>query len=344
MKIMQSIGGAGHGGAETFFVNLAGAFHRAGHDQLLAMRSNETRRLQLEHQRLTPIELKFGGTFDFFTKAKLQRLANDYKPDIFMSWMSRASSMVPDGNFPKIARIGGYYKLKYFEKCDHLVGNTEELCDYMTQQGWPADRIHYIPNFVTWNKSDPIDRSTLETPEDATVLLSLGRLHHNKAFDVALQALTMQQTAYLWIAGAGELLEDLKSLAKDLKVEDRVRFLGWRTDKEALFAAADICLYPSRIEPFGNVTLDAWASGTPIVAAASAGPSAYITDEKNGLLVPVDNPHALADQINRLIADPNLRQKLVTNGQAEYSEKFTEQASVKNWNKLFSNVLEQQNR
>ncbi|WP_169543125.1 glycosyltransferase [Sneathiella aquimaris] len=338
MKVMQAIGGAGHGGAETFFVNLAGAFHRSGFDQLLTMRANETRKIQLLEQGLTPIELRFGGKFDFFTRRKLQHMANTYKPDMFMSWMSRASDLTPDGNFPKLARLGGYYKLKYFQKSNHLIGNTEALCDFIIQQGWPAQRTHYIPNFLTWKSVPPIDRASLNTPEGATVLLSLGRLHHNKAMDTALKVLADLDNCYLWIAGAGDLLADLQKLADTLDVTDRVRFLGWRTDKEALFAAADICLYPSRIEPFGNVTLDAWASGTPIVAAASAGPAAYITHGVNGLLADVDNVGELSAHVRSVVEESGLSETLTKNGLAEYNQKFTEQVAVQNWKSLFEQV------
>lgn len=339
MKIMQAIGGAGHGGAETFFVNLAGAFGRADFDQLITMRSNEVRRQQLQAQGLCPIELKFGGRFDFFTKPKLQKLANDYKPDLYMSWMSRASSMIPTGNFPKIARLGGYYNLKYYQDCDHLVGNTEDIRQYIIQQGWPEERAHYIPNFINWQETKAINRSDLQTPDEATVLLCLGRLHVNKAFDVALKVTAKEKDTYLWIAGAGGLQQELETLAKDLNIESRVRFLGWRTDKEALFAAADICLYPSRIEPFGNVTLDAWASGIPIVAASSAGPAAYISDDINGLLAPIDDIEALCQHIQRLMTEPELCDSLVKNGLAEYKDKFTEQAALQNWKTLFNSVL-----
>lgn len=338
MKIMQSIGGSGHGGAETFFVNLAGAFERANFDQLIAMRSNETRLGQLQQQGLSPYELKFGGYFDFMTRPKLQRLANEFKPDIFMSWMSRASSMIPAGNFPKIARLGGYYNLKYYKKCDHLVGNTTDIRDYLIKEGWPASKAHYIPNFVNWKNSPPIDRATLQTPKDATVLIALGRLHHNKAFDIALKAVALQENTYLWIGGTGGKLDELKSLARELKIDHRVRFLGWRTDKEALFAAADICIYPSRIEPFGNVTLDAWASGTPIVAAASAGPAAYITHEVNGLLSPIDDPETLSCQIKMLMDNHDLCQSLIENGKAEFQRKFTEKAAIENWSHLFNSI------
>ncbi|MEH6402114.1 MAG: glycosyltransferase [Sneathiella sp.] len=339
MKIMQAIGGAGHGGAETFFVNLALAFEGAGLDQLIASRSNDVRDAKLQEAGIEPVSLRFGGSLDFFTKPKLQKLADTYQPDIFLSWMSRATHMTPSGNFPKLARLGGYYKLKYYQKCDHLIANTEDIKQYLIDQGWPSERAHYIPNFVNWTAVAPIERTTLDTPEEATVLLALGRLHENKAFDVALKTLAKLENVYLWIAGTGPLLENLKTLSRDLGVDDRVRFLGWRTDKEALFAAADICLYPSRIEPFGNVTLDAWASGTPIVAAASAGPSAYITHAKNGLLSPVEDFNSMANQIKHLINNKDDAKSFVENGKTEYKKYFTEQAAIKNWANLFNELI-----
>lgn len=338
MKIMQAIGGAGHGGAETFFVSLAGAFHRAGHEQLLAMRANDVRRAQLEEQGLSPIELKFGGRFDFRTKPHLQKLANEFKPDIFISWMSRASQVTPSGDFLKIARHGGYYKIKNFRKCDHIVTNTEEICQTIVEQGWPQDKTHYIPNFISWAEAPPVSRAALDTPDEATVLLSLGRLHHNKAMDTALHVLKKLDHCYLWIGGTGALQEDLGKLAEKLGVSSRVRFLGWRTDKEALFAAADICLYPSRVEPFGNVILDAWASGTPIVAAASAGPAAYISHEKNGLLCEIDHVEEMADRVQTLIDNPAVATELARCGKTEFESKFTEQAAVQNWVNLFERL------
>ena len=84
-----------------------------------------------------------------------------------------------------------------------------------------------------------------------------------------------------------------------------MRFLGWRTDRGALLRAADICVLPSRWEPFGTVMLEAWAAGTPLVAAASQGPAALIEDGGNGLLVPVDDVAALA----AAVAPPDRRSR-----------------------------------
>jgi hypothetical protein len=72
--------------------------------------------------------------------------------------------------------------------------------------------------------------------------------------------------------------------------------------------------------------LEAWAAGTPLVAAASQGPSSLIEDGRNGLLVPVDDAAALAAAIRRLMADPALRADLIDRGRADYQQGFTREA------------------
>ena len=91
-----------------------------------------------------------------------------------------------------------------------------------------------------------------------------------------LAALAEGPDAYLWLVGTGSLAGVLTSQAASLGLEERVRFLGWREDTAALYAAADLYVCPSRIEPLGNVVIEAWAHNTPVVAAAAAGPAALI--------------------------------------------------------------------
>jgi glycosyltransferase involved in cell wall biosynthesis len=115
-----------------------------------------------------------------------------------------------------------------------------------------------------------------------------------------------------------------------------VRFLGWRNDPSALYRAADVCVFPSRFEPLGNVVIQAWAHGLPVAAAASQGPSALIRDSEDGLLVPVDDPEALAVAVRRLLDDPMLRIRLAQNGLARVEADFSQGAVVAQWRELFA--------
>ena len=81
-------------------------------------------------------------------------------------------------------------------------------------------------------------------------------------------------------------------------------FAGWRRDVGALLAAADALVLPSRVEPLGNVIIEAWSAGCPVVAAAVTGPRELIEDGVDGVLAPPEDAAALGAAIAGLLADP----------------------------------------
>ena len=338
MRVLQTIAGAQHGGAETFFVTLVLALHRAGLDQRVVMRHNAGRAAMLRAGGLDPVELRFGGPLDLRTRRALKREIAAFKPGVVVSWMSRATQAVSRSPVVHAGWLGGYYPLKHYRRCDHLIAVTSDIVDYLARSGWPTNRAHLLCLFATDEREPAVDRRSLDTPDDAPLLLAMGRLHVAKAFDVLLKALVQVPDAYLWIAGEGPLHRDLEALACELRVEPRVRFLGWRHDRAALLAAADICVFPSRYEPFGAVTIESWAQGVPLVAAAAAGPGATITDEMDGLLVPVDDVGALASAIRRVLDDRDLCARLAAGGHARWQAEFTEDQAVRRWRDFLARV------
>jgi glycosyltransferase involved in cell wall biosynthesis len=252
--------------------------------------------------------------------------------------MSRATQLCPRGDFVHVARLGGYYDLKYYRRCDHLIGNTRDIVTYLVRAGWPEDRAHYLPNFVPEMTAPAIDRASLKTPGAAPLALALGRLHENKGFDVLLEAVARAPGLFLWLAGEGPLRAALEAQAARLEIASRVRFLGWREDAGALLAAADMLVCPSRHEPLGNVVIEAWAAGRPVVAAASAGPAALIRDGETGLLVPLEDADALAQAMTRLAQDGTLRSQLAAAGRAAHAAEYSEATVVAQYRRFFERV------
>ncbi|WP_299377202.1 glycosyltransferase [uncultured Kiloniella sp.] len=345
MKILLVLGAGGEGGAETFYTHMALAFHRAGIETHAALRQNDNRVNLFKAAGIETQVLPFGKLFDFKTKKGLKQKIKEFKPDVVMTFMNRATSLCPKGDFLHIARLGGYYKLKNYKNCDHLIGNTKDIVDYLTSVGWPAERSHHVPNFASVETDAlPVSRSDLNTPDDATVLLALGRLHENKAFDILLRAVEIETRPYVWIAGEGPLREELETLAKELGVSDRVRFLGWRNDRGALLAAADICVFPSRFEPFGSVMIEAWATRTPLVTTRTAGPEEMATDNHDALMVPVDDYKGMAAAITRMMDEKGLAERLTAAGFKTFEKDYTEEACVQNYISLFDKLLAQEKR
>jgi glycosyltransferase involved in cell wall biosynthesis len=320
--------GAEVGGAEAFFVRLAIALQSFDISQQLVMRRDSSRARALRDGGITPIELPFGGRMDFRTRPALQREIARFHPDVILSWMSRAAWATPaaKGSYVLIGRLGGYYNLKYYSHFDYLIGNTADIVGYVINEGFDRNRVVQLPNFVHPPTNPPLSRVGLDTPSAAPLLLAMGRLHENKAFDILLRALPGIPDAWLWIAGEGPEAATLKGLARDLGVADRIRFLGWRDDSDALMRAADIFICPSRHEPLGNVVLEAWAAEKPVIAAASAGPAELLGNDERGVLVPVDQPAELAQAILDLMANPDRASRLAAAGRAAYEREFTEDA------------------
>ena len=210
--------------------------------------------------------------------------------------------------------------------------------DYLIKEGWPKERAHYIPNFVDPTRAEPLSRQKYNTPEKAPLILCLGRLHKNKAFDVVIKALKDVPKAYLWIAGEGELRGELETLAREMGVADRVRFIGWHQDARPLQSAADIICCPSRHEPLGNVVLEAWAQEKPIVAAASQGPSSLIKTGKNGILTPLEDVAAMAKGLNEVINSKTLAKKMVAEANKDYQNNFSEDVVVEKYLDFFSKI------
>jgi glycosyltransferase involved in cell wall biosynthesis len=334
-RLLQAIAGAPHGGAETFFVRLASALESVGQEQRVLIRRNPERAAELRAAGVDVAEAKFGGRFDIATRVAFRRAIKSSRADIVLSWMSRTTRFCPRGDFVHIARLGGYYNLKNYQHCDYLIGNTRAIVDYALSHGWAPGRVHYLPNFVP----DP-GRRPRAAREGANIrVLAMGRLHPNKAFDLLLDALALAPDIDLSIAGDGALLGALRAQAGRLGVDHRVRFLGWQDDVWSLLAGADFLVCPSRVEPLGNVVIEAWAAGVPVVATMSAGPAALISDGTTGLLVPVGDAPALAAAMTRLAGDAVLRDGLAEAGRQAYEADFTEAAVVARYRDLFERVV-----
>ena len=345
MRLMQTMAGGAVGGAEEFFVRLAIAFHERGIAQTVVARANDTRGPRLADSGIDVIELPFGGLFDCKTVPALAAEIGRAEPDIVLSWMNRASDLTgravrkATSSPLQIGRQGGYYDLKYYAGCDHLIGNTPDIVRYLVGEGWAQDRAHYVPNFVSAVPGTPLPRSAFNIPDGAPLMLAAGRLHRNKAFDVLLTAMKHTDGVYLLLAGDGVDAKALEGLAHKLGVADRVRFLGWRTDIPDLMATVDMLVCPSRIEPLGNVVIEAWARNLPVVATASEGPGWLIEDGTDGVLAPVDDADLLGEAIARLVSDAELGPRLVAAGRRRFEADFTEDAVVAKFLGLFEKVL-----
>lgn len=339
MKIFHIMAGKDNGGAETYAADMMLALQERGVEQQAVLHPRQVRVAEVKAGQVPVLTEPLRWPFGFTRRRAIADAIDAFKPDLVHCWMRRAAGLVPALKVPVIGWFGGYYDVENFPLCSHFVGVTPDIVTHQRDQGIAAERSFFVPTFPVTEESAPVTRASLATHEDATVLLTLSRLHPKKGLDTLIRALRDLPGCILWLAGDGPLRETLIAQAEQVGVKDRVRFLGWRQDRGALLRAADICVLPSRYEPFGTVMLEAWACGVPLVAAAAAGPAAFVKSGENGILVPVNDPKSLASALQQLRQDKALQEKVVAGGLASYNAQFTRAAVTEQMLALYQKII-----
>jgi glycosyltransferase involved in cell wall biosynthesis len=194
-------------------------------------------------------------------------------------------------------------------------------------------------------------RAALSLPAGAFVCAILGRISTWKGQDVLIRALADPA-----LAGSGAIalvagdpwqgeerrLDELRALAAQLGVTERVRFAGFRADVENVYGAADVICVPStQPDPFPNAALEAAAAGCCVVAANHGGLPEMIGDARTGLLVAPGDPAALAAALAQLHAEPRLRERLGDAAAIDVRARFAPALLLDRTQALYDEVLEQ---
>ena len=169
---------------------------------------------------------------------------------------------------------------------------------------------------------------------DKPLLLFIGRLRHYKGIDVLIRALH-HIDAHLLIIGTGPMQHSWQNLARAEGLTEKMSFLGNCSDEESLAAryASELFVLPStnRAEALGIVQLEAMASGMPVVCTELGTGTSYVNrDGETGLVVPPNDPRALAAAINRLLADPALRAQMGAKGRERVQKEFSIEVMIRN--------------
>lgn len=348
------IGGGALGGAELFYVRLVNAL-QARQQPVLSITipgGQVSARLQVD---VAQIHVAMRGIWDLPSRWRIGAILRERQPDIVQTYMGRATRLthLEPGRRPiHIARLGGYYDLKGYRHAHAWVGNTQGICDYLVRNGLPVARIAHIGNFVDIPAASPPDlladwRQRLRIPEEALILVAVGRLHPVKGFEDLLTALAMlgdsccHRPLHLIIVGDGPLTVRLQNYADQLGVSNQVRWVGWQLDPHLYYELADLFICPSRHETLGNVILEAWAHGRAVLSTQTAGALELIAHGEDAWLVPPRQPQALADGVRRLLADEPLRERLATNGQTKVANHYSQQHIVSAYLNLYQRLLDE---
>lgn len=222
-----------------------------------------------------------------------------------------------------------------YRRADVVTGNSRSTVDEL-KNALPGMLVVYIPNPVVM----PCARTRREqaTRDEQRLFLDVGRLHHQKGVDVLLRAFRifcLQCSNWrLRIVGEGELGKQLRSLCRDLDIEQHVDWVG-QEDTARHFREATVFVLASRYEGMPNVLLEAMSYGLAVIATrASSGVLELIEHRKTGLLVDVDDEQMLANSMIELARDPGLREKLGRAGESRAGD-YKVTSIAKEWERCF---------
>ena len=224
---------------------------------------------------------------------------------------------------------GDWIDLDYWSSwmTDVIICNSQATQERFHRRGPFTPRTFVVLNGVDLHVYHPglpqrTCREVLGLPERTAVVGTVGRLHPIKRYDIFLLAayrISRNRNDVHFLLAGEDITPNrsyeahLKALTKQLGLEDRVHFTGFRSDIPQVMAAMDCFVLASPIEGSGRVVQEAMACGRPVVATRSGGTVELVQDEKTGYLVPPKNPETMAQRMLELLADSTLR---TTMGQA----------------------------
>lgn len=208
--------------------------------------------------------------------------------------------------------LNAHWEKRAFRRAKQVIAVSARVKQELIDIGVPAAKIQVIFNGVDLQEfvPGPGDRQTLGLPEQVPLAVFAGDIRLNrKNLDTVLHALVEVPTLHLAVVG-GLKGSPYPQLAAQLKLGDRVHFLGYRRDLAKIMQVADLFVFPSRYEPFGMVVLEAMATGLPVVTATTTGAAELITPETGIVLADPNDIAGLTGALNWLTHHPEERQQM----------------------------------
>jgi len=201
------------------------------------------------------------------------------------------------------------------------------------------EKIEIIPNGIPMNSKS--NNNPIIKKYD---VLFVGRLIQQKGINFLLEAVIILQKKYKKIirgaiVGDGPLKKELIKMCEELKIKDSVEFLGLQRDVDQIMRSSRVLVLPSRQEGFGLVLLEAMKNKLPIIATNVEGIPEIITDGDEGILVPKENPKILANSINRILEDSELRDQFIQNAYKKVQDHYSIEKYAHNMFNLYSKMV-----
>jgi glycosyltransferase involved in cell wall biosynthesis len=364
--VMHLIDTGGPGGAETVFAQLA---HRLAERtrSLTIVPREDWLSAHLRNLELQPMILPARGSLNVGYLWSLIRIARRHRVRLIHTHLLGSAiygalvglfTRTPviavlhgPTDLRKLGKLAGVKRWLLRHACSELVAVSSSTREALLGFGLPSSAITLIQNGVDTQRYSPGRahdlRQELGLATDDLLIGAVGNIRAPKAYDVLLKAMaiTLERLpgCHVAIVGQGDTtqMRPLLELRASLGLTARCHFLGFRKSTPELYRNFDLFVSSSRSEGLSLAFLEAMASGLPVVATRSGGPQEVIEPEVNGVLVPVEDPMALAAALERALLDCELRARLGAGARERVAASFSLDAVLRQYAALYTKLLPQ---
>lgn len=374
LRILHSESSLGWGGQENRTMNELLGMRERGHDLAVVGRPGAKLLARAAEAGFTTFAVDMRGLADLPGLWGLRRVIQQFAPEIVNTHSGRDTQLAGIAarslgkNRPKIVRTRHLAlpitsRFTYSVLPDHVVTVSEHVRSYLLSAGVPAQQVTTVATGVDLSRYDVSNpelnttpaprlalRQELGLPENTvlvgTVAILRAKKGHAQILDAVPQVLARFPEAHFVFAGDGPQTENLQQRIAAEGYGERVHLLGLRRDVVRVLAALDVFLLPTHQEALGTAFIEAGAMGLPAIGTAIDGVPEVIQDEQTGLLVPAQasggaSGAAIATAVNRLLADPALRQHYGAAAAQFVRHKFSRQAMVTGMEAVYRQLLGQ---
>jgi glycosyltransferase involved in cell wall biosynthesis len=359
LKILHVDPEAAFGGGERQVLGLVRHLAARGHQNVLAAAPGAPLA-----SLVSPVDARLHGLrirndLDLLGALRLRRLVAVEDPQVIHLHTSRAHAMSPWlGRYARCAVVTRRmdYPLRrslrteflYNRSVAAVVAISEDVRRRLLAAGVRPERICVIHSAVEPPAGLPggAGRSAARVRfglADGAIIGVVAALERRKGHDVLLRALACLREAVprlrCLICGDGSERASLERLADELGVRDVARFLGEQRQVADVLAALDVFVQPSRYEGLGVALLEAMAAGLPVVASRVGGIPETVQAGRTGLLVPAEDPEALAAAITELLRDPDRAARMGAEGRKRVLAEFSMEAMTDRYERLYQNLI-----
>lgn len=326
----------GIGGAERLVIDDAAEFSQRGWKVSIV-----TLRDELAHSFDSVLtsggtiqQMTFNTLFDVSGWVELVRFLGREQPDLILthlwyantigriaSWLcgTRNQTLAFEHNIYDDVKTRGQFIADWMLQncCRKIIAVSSAIKDSLIRNAIQEKNITVIPNAIDMKRFEIVSDSRIRDElnlHDAFIYLYVGRLVHQKAVDILIDAFAQVSDGVLLIAGQGEDRHILEKQAEQRGVSSRVYFLGVRSDIPELMKAAGCVILVSRREGHPIVCLEAMAAGSPIIVSDFPTGLDIFHDHVNALVVPRENSVALAQAMEEMFTDSHCRDSLRLQG------------------------------